>query len=272
MNLSQAKLASMMGATQQQVQRVETLVSPVSLDFANAASEALDVPIPVLFPSFEHPTMSAFESNEEALEALGQLGYILSCQFAGELKCYHHVTSFEGKRLLRNISSEIQKPGKNVQFAGFESKTHRVAINPQYLNNWVLLDQLGLQEPEYDFQAHYKNEERDGVRLYYTDGTTQLIEVYPQDVTEDERYEALERGDDEDEYLTPLSDIFFYLENYPAEPIEIEDADGDVFYINPKRLVMVELPIRYLNENLWNDFVDAYNEWLNEKHEEKEEQ
>ena len=258
--LTQKALASLVGTSQQQIQRIETGKIAARLEVATKLAHVLEIPLSNLFPDSKKPlekVMHAFRSEKappnEAYVALSRAGieadireWFFKVRLRGHKDSLQFRISPDEQRRLFQLVQRENSPVEGLSFVVFDTNDSRIAINVRELVYCHFLFE-GFPMPEEEPESSYV------VEVFLAGDEKALhFAVEPDD------------GDPDDEEEGQFRGIFFDMELHVEETerfyFEDEDAEDVFLRAGDVALLKVPLPIIDLEYESEEDFDEPEDE------------
>lgn len=251
--ISQRGLASMVGTSQQQIQRVEAGTQAVRFDMALRICAALAEKMEKVFPGTQR-ALARSQSESQSLEQMIQdqsfseemervcvdvdaVHWYVKFRLRGGGEKIFGVSSLEKDRLLDAVQ------GSDRLFVVFDSGGYRLALNKEHVTYWHFIFEA---YPE-DGPAEEEPEEV-VVRVFLADGSVPL----EFDVDRDEPEEA------EEDDIGQFAALLMIAESCERDEIfGFMDADGETVYLRANDVAMMQVPFAILEPDLQDDEEEA---------------
>jgi transcriptional regulator with XRE-family HTH domain len=261
-NLTQKKLAELIGTSQQQIQRIEKGDVATRLDMAAKLCQVLEQPVEKLFPGATKALNKM--QNERETSQFVELESWAKVRGAGiepdhrvwtikmgirgyaDPFVFLSVPALDKERIFSQIQLEDSSSDQQMAFVVFDSATDRIAVNLSELSYchflFDLVERQIIKFDECDKNDEVLAEDQDDAKYlaqaYMVGGGDPLVLDLDADESEF----------DESEEMSQCNGIFYDLENFceKSHRILLEDVNGENVFIRAGNLAILMVSINVL--------------------------
>jgi transcriptional regulator with XRE-family HTH domain len=253
-SMTQKQLADAAKTSQQQIQRLESGVQSPRFNTAVKICNALEVPMPVLFPDtkktlkdFKPEEAQSIFRNEKLVSGLTEAGIDMEAEswtakimLKNGHNVFHPISSHEKDRLWK----QVQEESKGPNFIVYDTDTKRIGLN---LTHAVCVQFL------FDPPEHATKEKQTDKTYIHTTAQTKALEfkIDP---------DSQEIGDEDiDQLYIQLQDVFFTIDLAVdgTETISFCDEDGEYAFFRLEYVSMIEVPLNLVEPKLYESELEG---------------